>query len=359
MKRSTRTVLILIAILVIIAVVLFIKYRYPGNREEDNNYNLHQEPGNHNEEGTGNDGENSANQNQGENSSMNQNQDQDGNDNNEGQDKTGTNTGGNGEKTQPGLQEGMAEIKPNEAGKIMIVMFHNFVETFSETKYDNGEYTMTFDSFRELLHNLYERNYRPVSLKDYLENNISIPAGCIPIVFTFDDGTPGQFNLVEENGVLKANRNSAVGIMEEFSETHPDFELKGTFFVNLGISTFSGKGTLLERLEYLIEKGFEIGNHTLNHADLTAVKSAEKMLQEVGGNQKKMYELVPGYKMFAFSLPYGNPAKSLFEYVISGEYDGVKYENLAVFEVGAEPALCTDKQELQSPFYSQGAGTGD
>ncbi|NLC69115.1 MAG: polysaccharide deacetylase family protein [Clostridiaceae bacterium] len=262
---------------------------------------------------------------------------------NENQGETGTNSNiaANGEVTHPGLQPGLEEVKPNEAGKVMIVMFHNFVETFTETKYDKGEYTMTFDSFRELLHNLYERGYRPVSLKDYLENNIPVPAGCVPIVFTFDDGTPGQFNLVEENGTLKANRKSAVGIMEEFSEMHPDFELRGTFFVNLGTSAFSGKGTLAERLEYLIEKGFEIGNHTLNHANLTTVKSVEKMLQEVGGNQKKMYELVPGYKMFAFSLPYGNPSKGLFEYVISGEYEGIRYENLAILEVGAHPALAS------------------
>jgi len=53
-------------------------------------------------------------------------------------------------------------------------------------------------------------------MSDYLNNNISVPAGCIPIIFTFDDGTSGQFNLVEENGTLKVNKKSAVGIMEEF-----------------------------------------------------------------------------------------------------------------------------------------------
>jgi len=36
------------------------------------------------------------------------------------------------------------------------------------------------------------------------------------IIFTFDDGTSGQFNLVEENGTLKVNKKSAVGIMEDF-----------------------------------------------------------------------------------------------------------------------------------------------
>ena len=78
----------------------------------------------------------------------------------------------------------------------MVVMFHNFVETFTPTKYDK-EYTTTFQAFEELLHN-YDKGYRLISLKDYIGNNISVPAGCIPMVFTFDDGTQGQFNLVEE-----------------------------------------------------------------------------------------------------------------------------------------------------------------
>jgi peptidoglycan/xylan/chitin deacetylase (PgdA/CDA1 family) len=248
------------------------------------------------------------------------------------------------EPSQPEID--LEKIKPNEAGKIMVVMFHNFVETFTPTKYDKGEYTTTFQAFEELLHNLYDKGYRLISLKDYIGNNISVPAGCIPMVFTFDDGTQGQFNLVEEDGELKVNKRSAVGIMEEFYSKYPDFGLEGTFFVNLGLSTFSGKGTLSERLKYLIDKGFEIGNHTLNHINLTDVKSSDKLMQEIGGNQKKMYELVPEYKMFSFSLPYGAPSKELMEYVISGEYEGVEYENLVILEVGWDPALSPVSKKL-------------
>jgi len=96
-------------------------------------------------------------------------------------------------------------------------------------------------------------------MSDYLNNNISVPAGCIPIIFTFDDGTSGQFNLVEENGTLKVNKKSAVGIMEEFYEKHPDFGLKGTFYVNLGNSTFEGAGTLQQRLNIWLTKDLKLG----------------------------------------------------------------------------------------------------
>ena len=234
----------------------------------------------------------------------------------------------------PGID--LSIIKPNEAGKIMVVMFHNFVETY---KTGDKYYTTTFDSFRRLLKTLYDSDYRLVNFNDYLNNNINVPAGYIPIVFTFDDGTAGQFNLVETNGVLSANSQSAVGIMEEFNKEHPDFGLKGTFFVNLGNNTFTGAGTTADRLKYLTDKGFEIGNHTYTHINLKKTTDAAVIQQEIGGNQKKMYELIPGYKFNAFSLPYGLPSKDLEQYVIKGSFEGVEYENRAIVEVGWDPAL--------------------
>lgn len=234
----------------------------------------------------------------------------------------------------------MGKVKPNESGKIMVVMFHNFVESFAPKKYDDGAYTTTFDSFRKLLPELYEKGYRLISVSDLINNNISVPAGCIPMVFTFDDGTAGQFNLVEENGKLAANKNSAVGILEEFNKTHPDFGLKGTFYVNLGLKVFEGKGTVPDRLKYLIDEGFEIGNHTLTHVNLkTEVKTVDVIQKEIGGNQKKMLELIPGYMMKSFALPFGAPSKELEGYVAKGEYQGVKYENFAVMEVGWDPSV--------------------
>jgi hypothetical protein len=234
----------------------------------------------------------------------------------------------------------LSVVKPNEAGRIMVVMFHNFIE-----KYEKGDkaYTTTFDAFEELLETLYESDYRLISLNDYISGNIDTPAGCIPMVFTFDDGTPGQFNLIEENGELKVNPRSAAGIIQEFNKTHPDFGVKGTFFINLGNQTFAGAGTLEQRLEYLVGMGYEIGNHTYSHINLKKDgKTAAIIQEEIGGNQKKLYELVPGYTFTTFSLPYGAPAKELVQYVIKGEYEGVAYENKAIMEVGWDPA--------QSPF---------
>ncbi len=229
------------------------------------------------------------------------------------------------------------KVKPDESGQIMIVMFHNFVETYP-TKGDNA-YTTTFSEFEKLLSDLYEKKYRLISLTDMLNNNINVPAGYIPMVFTFDDGTAGEFNLIEQDGKLVINPRSAVGIMEAFNQKHPDFGLQGTFYVNLGVkTTFKGSGTMSDRLNYLIGKGFEIGNHTKTHVSLPSVKTVQSMLEEVGGNQKLMNELVPGYTFNSFSLPFGNASKDLKEYVIQGNYEGTDYKHNAIMHVGAGPA---------------------
>ncbi|OPX43094.1 polysaccharide deacetylase [Ruminiclostridium hungatei] len=228
-----------------------------------------------------------------------------------------------------------SKVKPNESGQIMVVMFHNFVEAYPK---GNNEYTTTFDEFEKLLPDLYDRKYRLVSLTDMLNNNINVPAGCIPMVFTFDDGTSGQFNLIEKDGKLVINPKSAVGILEEFNKKHPDFGMKGTFYVNLGVSTFQGSGNMADRLSYLVDKGFEIGNHTKTHVSLPEVKTVQKMLEEVGGNQVLMNEIIPGYSFNSFSLPFGNASKNLKEYVIKGSYQGVDYKHSAIVLVGANPA---------------------
>ena len=159
------------------------------------------------------------------------------------------------------------------------------------------------------------------------------------MIFTFDDGTSGQFNLVNENGTLKANKKSAVGVMEEFHERHPDFGLEGTFYVNLGNGTFEGEGTLEQRLKYLVDKGLEIGNHTYNHINLRDTTSAAEIQKQIALNQKTVSELVPGYIMTTFSLPYGLPSKELQSFVKKGSYEEVEYDNLAIMEVGWDPAL--------------------
>lgn len=243
----------------------------------------------------------------------------------------------------------LTDAKPDESGKIMIVMFHNFVEQFTPTASNPGEYVMTFNDLRALLKTLYDKNYRPISMKDYLANKINLSAGYTPIVFTFDDGTSGQFNLIQKDGKLVVNPNSAVGVFEQFNSEHPDFNLQGTFYVYMSGSVFKGEGTIDDRLRYLLDRGFEIGNHTYSHVDFwnidTLAKKANITTQamveeEIGKNQKELNKIIPGYKMTTLSLPLGHTTKdtTLHQFVSKGSFEGLAYENNAIMNVGAEPS---------------------
>ncbi len=227
----------------------------------------------------------------------------------------------------------------NESGKIIIVMFHKFAQV------ENDEWTRSYDNFYNDLKYLYEHNYRVISLNDYLDNNIKVPVGCTPIIFTFDDGTKGQFNLIKnEQGELVANPMSAVGIMEKFYAEHPDFGLNGTFFINT-TSFFPGEGTDEEKLNYLIERGFEIGNHTSTHINFSKA-SIETIKKEVGSVANLVKKLTNGYEITSLALPYGVSSKEYKSYIASGEYEGEKYENKALLLVGAEPAPSPTSEKL-------------
>lgn len=216
-------------------------------------------------------------------------------------------------------------------------MYHKFSK-----EEGNDEWTRSYDNFYGDLKYLYEHGYRSVSLNDYINNTMKVPVGCTPIIFTFDDGSKGQFNLIkDENGNLITNPDSAVGVMEKFYAEHPDFGLNGTFFIN-GTGYFSGEGTNKERLEYLINKGFEIGNHTNTHVNFSKATPSE-IQKEIGVIANEVYELT-GYQITALALPFGISSKEYASYIQSGEYDGRAYENKVILLVGANPVYDSNNE---------------
>lgn len=238
----------------------------------------------------------------------------------------------NGEKT-----DNVIEVKPanldlskcNENGRIMILMYHKF----AETNPNNDEWTRTFSEFKNDLKLLYENNYRPISLTDYVEGNINVAYGMTPIILTFDDGHAGQLSFDrDESGVLVPKKNTAVAIMQEFNKEHPDFELKGTFYIS-SETFFGSKGKMSERLQYLVDLGFELGNRTKTGYYLGNAKSAEKVQEEVGGLAKFIDEYLPGYKIDSLSLPGGSNTKSFKNYLYKGTYEGYEYENKSVVSI--------------------------
>lgn len=222
------------------------------------------------------------------------------------------------------------KIKPNEAGQIMVLMYHSIGD-------EEKIFTRTPDNLKKDLETLYDLGYRPISLEEYTTGNINVDAGFSPVVFTFDDGNQNNFNIIEkDDGTIEIDPLCAVAILEEFSKNHPDFPLEATFFLNGG-TPFRQSEYLEYKIKYIIEKGMDIGNHTANHIDLSECDDSDKIISEITKVNELIAQYVPEYEIKTLSLPFGGKPKSdeLKQIVIEGNNN--QYNNIAIVEVGWDP----------------------
>src|SRR6056297_4368120 len=223
------------------------------------------------------------------------------------------------------------ELNPNELGRVMVLMLHSIGD-------EDGVWEISTDSFRKDLQYLHNNDYYLVSLKDFVEGNMDVPAGKTPVVLTFDDGLKNNFNVIEEDGELIIDPDSAVGIMEEFKNNNPEFNSTATFYL-FGTNPFRQKKHLDFKLNYLVENGYDVGNHTYDHAFLNKIKNKEEILFQLGEQEKFINEFIPEYEINTLSLPYGlRPDEDLEKYLIRGEYEGLKYEHIGILDVGSNPS---------------------
>ncbi|MDB1087945.1 polysaccharide deacetylase family protein [Streptomyces sp. ACA25] len=217
-----------------------------------------------------------------------------------------------------------ARVGANELGAVPVLMYHQLIDDPSSV------YDRTPEEFRAELERLAGENYVPVTAGDYSRGMIDIPAGTHPVVLTFDDSTNSQLALGPDG---EPTPESAVGILLDVAAEHPRFRPTATFFVN--DDPFSGTGAA-EALGWLAANGFEIGNHTLGHANLARSSEAETQ-RELAANQRAIQKHVPGAEVVSLALPFGimpEPAGL----AVSGSDDGVSYEHAGVYLVGANPA---------------------
>ncbi|MBC7229979.1 MAG: polysaccharide deacetylase family protein [Actinobacteria bacterium] len=226
-----------------------------------------------------------------------------------------------------GLSEGeLNRLKVNELGAVMVLEYHRIAE--------EGRWSRTPENFRADLEYLYEQGYRCIGLDDLVSNDINVEPGYTPVVLTFDDADPSQFRYVEQNGDLVIDPRCAVGVMEEFRREHPDFNITATFYV---LPTLFGQEEYAEKkLAWLVENGYDIGNHTINHPSLGDLDD-ESALKELAGNIKMVQKYLPGYEQASIALPNGSEPKNP-AILTHGTYDGVEVRFQASLLVGANPA---------------------
>jgi hypothetical protein len=224
-------------------------------------------------------------------------------------------------------------LPPNELGRVMVLEYHK-IDTPEE------RWTRTPDNFRRDLQALYVRGYRLQSLNGLIDGKITVPAGTTPVVLTFDDSSPGQFRYVEKDGKLEIDPKCAVGILEQFIKEKPDFGRAATFFVLPGASRpnklFNQDEYASKKLQFLATQGYEIGNHTLWHANLG--KYDEKTVREqVAEAQVWVQRHVADYRLRTLALPHGIYPKDL-RWIQEGSAKGTTYRTDGVLMVAGGPA---------------------
>ena len=244
------------------------------------------------------------------------------------------------------------EVKPNEVGTILVVMYHGLAD--AET-YDNGSmnfkrYQRKIEDFKKDLNYMYENGYRPISIRDYVDNNITVKPGFTPIVLTFDDGLESAFSLIEENKVYKVAKDTAVSIMNEFAIEHPDFGKGATFYINANQDTFGEVGTLKERIEFLINEGYNVANHTKGHANLGKL-DGDSIQQQLGAIDQMIKDIIPNYTVDTIALPFGiRPDEGLRKFIKEGEFNEKKYRYNLAFRVGYSAPYVSVNNVKFSPY---------
>ena len=210
--------------------------------------------------------------------------------------------------------EELVAHQPNELGRVPVFMYHNIVPNDAprDPNMDPFMYR-TYDEFWNDMLWLYEHDFYLVGMNDLISGNLDVPLGKHPVVFTFDDGSSLHFSYIENaQGEQVIDPNCAVGIMERFYEQYPGFG-RGAHFGLVPGNKFSWPANdqdelFDEKVQWLIENDYEIGNHTLTHANLLEMEDAE-FARTISGTVVWADELMgadhPGNAARVLTLPFG------------------------------------------------------
>jgi peptidoglycan/xylan/chitin deacetylase (PgdA/CDA1 family) len=238
----------------------------------------------------------------------------------------------------PMTAERARTIGANEMGQILVLMYHHIDS--KET-----EWTRTPDNFRDDIALLKSEGFYPINVRDLASGNIDIPAGKSPVVITFDDSSPGQYRVLDDGSI---DPDSAVGIMEAAVKAG-DWASRASFYCLLDVVPkervlFGQPERQQEKLRNLVERGYEIGSHTVSHLNLKKA-SKEEAVKQLAQSQTMLADKVgDGYKVTTIAIPYGEYPSDV-SILAAGSFDGTDYTYTA--------ALALDSVPSPSPFSTK------
>lgn len=249
----------------------------------------------------------------------------------------------------------------DELGEVPIMMYHGIHnKKSSETNYTGGNvdkdgYQRTSEAFANDLEFYYNSGYRMIRLTDYVDGNIDVELGKSPIILTFDDGLENAIKVIglDSKGNIIIDPNSAVGILEDFKKKYPDYNVTATFFVNGGI--FQQEEYNEKILKWLIDNGYDIGNHTYTHVNFSQVDS-NKSIEEVGKLYELLDKIIPGKYVNIVALPFGSPYKldhENMQYIFNTNYNGKEYITKSTLRVGWKSESSPFSQDFNPKFLKR------
>ena len=251
--------------------------------------------------------------------------------------------------------------KVNELGEVPIMMYHGIQDlNNSDTKYTGGNidkdgYQRTSEAFRNDLEFYYENGYRMIRLDDYVDGKIDVELGKSPIILTFDDGISNNIKVLglDEKGDIIIDPNSAVGILEEFKSKYKDYNVTATFFVNGGL--FQQEEYNDKILNWLVNNGYDIGNHTYTHVNFSKV-DGNRSQEEVGRVYEILDSIIPNKYVNIVALPFGSPYKlehDNMKYVFNTNYNNKSYETKSALRVGWKAESSPFDKEFNPKFLKR------
>ncbi|HWD40778.1 MAG TPA: polysaccharide deacetylase family protein [Fimbriimonas sp.] len=209
-------------------------------------------------------------------------------------------------------------------GYIPIVMYHHI-------RNGKGPMFRTPVEFEKDLERFYRDGLRPVTVSQYLANRMPIGPGASPVALTFDDSNPSQL-WIEKNGAV--DPNCAVGIWMRFAKVHPDFPVRGTFYLLPG--PFGQYEWIHTKIRLLRSLGCELGNHTYTHPILRKLSNAG--VERELGRAELFLERLGVKPPVTMAYPYGEMPGSKGPIRLGFNYKGRFIRFKAALLAGSEPA---------------------
>ncbi len=131
-------------------------------------------------------------------------------------------------------------------------------------------------------------------------------SGKPPAVLTFDDSTEDQYRILPSG---KVDENSALGVLEGYRASHPQWRMTGTFFVNAvtqkGLPAFEQPGLEGKKLTRLQALGYEIGAHGYEHHDFRRLNPTQAH-EDTRQFKQWINTVAPDVHVTSFAYPYGS-----------------------------------------------------